>query len=128
MTSFDDDEPLHGKDFLLRILREFTSLTGMDTALDLPQMYTKPPGADILKALDLLEIKPRSFDTNVHDAQKSRALQSPEISRYLTSIVSNALSWLDSDEEREAIWDTAAARLSERSGRAGREYRGFGNF
>jgi hypothetical protein len=50
---------------------------------------------------------------------KSRTVDPSGVTRYLTSIVSSSLSWLDTDELREAIWDTAAARLSERAGRTG---------
>lgn len=39
------------------------------------------------------------------------------VPRYLTSIVSSSLPWL-SEHEREAIWDQASLRLSERSGRS----------
>ncbi|GFG10002.1 uncharacterized protein YBR271W [Aspergillus udagawae] len=98
MISADLDEPLH--------------------VLDLPQIYSKPSGTDLLRALDLLAVKPRSFSTSAgQGAVKSRAVEPSGVTRYLTSIISSPLSWLDTDELREAIWDTAAARLSERAGR-----------
>ncbi|KAJ9284695.1 hypothetical protein DTO280E4_8245 [Paecilomyces variotii] len=97
MISADDDEPLH--------------------VFDLPQLYTKPCAADILNALELLRVQPRSFDNNGQDVVKGRTVQSVGVTKYLTSIVSSALSWLESDEVREAVWDAASARLSERSGR-----------
>lgn len=88
--------------------------------LDLPQIYSKPSGTDLLRALDLLAIKPRSFSiSGKNEAVKSRTVQPGGITRYLTSIISSPLSWLDTDELREAVWDAAAARLSERSGRTG---------
>lgn len=87
--------------------------------LDLPQIYTKPSGTELLQTLALLTIKPRSFGTNAHEPVKSRTVESTGLTRYLTSIVASPLSWLDTDELREAIWDAAAARLSERSGRTG---------
>jgi hypothetical protein len=89
--------------------------------LDLPQIYSKPSGTDLLRALDLLAVKPRSFSTSAgHEAVKSRTVEPTGVTRYLTSIISSPLSWLDTDELREAIWDTAAARLSERAGRTGK--------
>ncbi|GIJ83415.1 hypothetical protein Asppvi_002235 [Aspergillus pseudoviridinutans] len=98
MISADLDEPLH--------------------VLDLPQIYSKPSGTDLLRALDLLAIKPRSFGTSAgQEVVKSRTVEPSGVTRYLTSIISSPLSWLDTDELREAIWDTAAARLSERAGR-----------
>lgn len=39
------------------------------------------------------------------------------MTRYLTSIVSSSLRWIDNEESKEQIWDQASARLSERSGR-----------
>ncbi|KAF9885947.1 hypothetical protein FE257_012237 [Aspergillus nanangensis] len=97
MISADPDEPLH--------------------VLDLPQIHTKPSGTDILRTLDLLAIKPRSFSSSAHEAVKRPAVQPAGVTRYLTSFISSSLSWLDTDELREAVWDAAAARLSERSGR-----------
>ncbi|RDW90219.1 S-adenosylmethionine-dependent methyltransferase [Aspergillus mulundensis] len=86
-------------------------------ALDLPQIYTKPSGTELLQTLDLLTIKPRSFGASAHGPVKSRAVDPTGLTRYLTSIIASPLSWLDTDELREAIWDAASARLSERSGR-----------
>ncbi|KAJ5779967.1 Vacuolar protein sorting-associated VPS28 [Penicillium paradoxum] len=84
--------------------------------LDLPQLYQKPSGTELVKALALLSLKPRTFGTTA-DVVKGPAVQPAGVTRYLTSIIASPLSWLDTDELREAIWDSAAARLSERSGR-----------
>jgi hypothetical protein len=86
--------------------------------LDLPQLYEKPSGTDLVKALALLSLQPRTFGTSA-DVVKGPAVQPAGVTRYLTSIISSPLAWLETDELREAIWDAAAARLSERSGRAG---------
>ncbi|KAB8238400.1 S-adenosylmethionine-dependent methyltransferase [Aspergillus alliaceus] len=96
-STADPDEPLH--------------------VFDLPQIHTKPSGTEILRTLDLLAIKPRSFTSNGHEAVKAPAVHPAGVTRYLTSFISSSLSWLDTDELREAVWDAAAARLSERSGR-----------
>ncbi|KAJ5192129.1 hypothetical protein N7449_008271 [Penicillium cf. viridicatum] len=84
--------------------------------LDLPQLYQKPSGTDLVKALALLSLQPRTFGTTA-DVVKGPAVQPAGVTRYLTSIIASPLAWLDTEELREAIWDTAAARLSERSGR-----------
>lgn len=89
------------------------------TVLDLPQLYQKPSGTDLVKALALLSLKPRTFGTTA-DVVKGPAVQPAGVTRYLTSIIASPLAWLDTDELREAIWDAAAARLSERSGRTGK--------
>lgn len=86
--------------------------------LDLPQLYTQPSAKEILNALDLLSFQPRNFGCNAEEAVKRQTVQPTGVPRYLTSIIASSLSWLESDEVREAIWDVAAARLSERSGRA----------
>ncbi|CAI7666780.1 unnamed protein product [Penicillium pancosmium] len=84
--------------------------------LDLPQIYKKPSGTELLKALALLTLQPRSFGITA-DAVKGPAVQPEGVTRYLTSIISSPLSWLDTEELQEAVWDAASARLSERSGR-----------
>lgn len=84
--------------------------------LDLPQIYAQPSGTELLKSLELLTIKPRNFGASPQDAV---TVQPAGITQYLTSIISSTLSWLDTDELREAVWDAASARLSERCGRTG---------
>ncbi|CDM31557.1 hypothetical protein DTO013E5_2161 [Penicillium roqueforti] len=84
--------------------------------LDLPQVYEKPSGTDLVKALALLSLQPRTFGTTA-DVVKGPVVQPAGVTRYLTSIIASPLAWLDNDELRGAIWDAAAARLSERSGR-----------
>jgi len=87
--------------------------------LDLPQIYKKPSGTELLKALALLTLQPRSFGTTA-DVVKGPAVRPEGVTRYLTSIISSPLSWLDTEELQEAVWDAASARLSERSGRTGK--------
>ncbi|KAI5291416.1 hypothetical protein KEM54_004861 [Ascosphaera aggregata] len=85
--------------------------------LDLPQLYTRPSEAELLEGLALLAVRPRDFTTDAatHDAPQ---VNPAGVTQYLTAIVSSSLSWL-TDEAREAVWETASARLSERSGRTG---------
>lgn len=73
-----------------------------------------------MRALDLLTLQPRSFTTEADDVAKGLTVQPAGVTRYLTSIISSPLSWLETDALREAILDAASARLSERSGRTGR--------
>jgi hypothetical protein len=42
-----------------------------------------------------------------------------EIAAYLSTIIKSPLSWLVEEEDREAIWDEASRRFSERCGRSG---------
>ncbi|PYH49377.1 S-adenosylmethionine-dependent methyltransferase [Aspergillus saccharolyticus JOP 1030-1] len=87
------------------------------SVLDLPQIHTKPSGTELIQALALLTTKPRSFGLKAPEAVKAQTVHPAGITRYLTSIISSPLAWLETDELREAVWDAAAARLSERSGR-----------
>ncbi|PTU22848.1 hypothetical protein P175DRAFT_0514847 [Aspergillus ochraceoroseus IBT 24754] len=93
----------------------FKSTLGI--VLDLPQIHMKPSGTELIQTLELLAIKPRGFGSSAHESVKSQTVHPAGVTRYLTSIISSSLSWLDTDELREAVWDAAAARLSERSGR-----------
>lgn len=86
---------------------------------DLPQLYTKPSATDILKALELLAVRPRTFSKDEH-LEFEHWIHSSGISQYLTSIIASALAWVDTDELREQIWEAASTRLCERSGRSGK--------
>lgn len=99
----------------------------MYAVLDLPQLYTKPSAEALLDTLALLTTAPRSWeytntsdiDGNGVDARKPVVQVNPEgVTRYLTTIISSALQWIEDDEVKEQIWDQASARLSERSGRS----------
>lgn len=104
------------------------------SVLDLPQLYTKPSADAILETLALLTSAPPSWDYKSDPAtnndpglhtrkdDESRTVQiDPEgVARYLTSIVSNSLRWIQDEEIKEEIWSQASLRLSERSGRTAR--------
>ena len=85
--------------------------------LDLPQLYKRPPAADLLSALSQLRVKPSTWDDTV-DATKS-VMDEQGVPKYLTSIVASSLAWIPDDNVREHIWEAASARLCERSGRSG---------
>lgn len=53
-------------------------------------------------------------------APPRRKVDAEGIPQYLTKIVSSHLGWIQDEEEKERIWDTASVRLSERSGRTAR--------
>lgn len=96
--------------------------------LDLPQLYTKPSAETLLDTLSLLTSAPPSWES--HDTEDSYDGEQPErlvkpaaihvnpegVARYLTSIVSSGLQWID-EETKEQIRNKASLRLSERSGR-----------
>ncbi|KAI8933784.1 hypothetical protein NX059_009492 [Plenodomus lindquistii] len=95
--------------------------------LDLPQLYTKPSAQALLEALALLTTVPPSWEkTRAQDASHysdddttPRINVDPEgVTRYLTSIVSSSLRWIEDEDAKEDIYNQASARLSERSGRS----------
>ena len=84
--------------------------------LDLPQLYAKPSGEDLLKALSSLRIGPLSFSQSHEEAL---VLPSGNVTHYLTSIIASKLLWINDEAVRENVWDEASTRLSERAGRTG---------
>ncbi|KAL8934926.1 MAG: hypothetical protein Q9211_004975 [Gyalolechia sp. 1 TL-2023] len=86
------------------------------SVLDLPQLYTRPPAADLLLALDRLQVKPAIW----HDAVEvnNRMVDEEGVPKYLTSIVGSPLAWIADDNIKDQIWQAASARLCERSGRS----------
>lgn len=91
---------------------------------DFPQIWEKPASAELLKCLKLLELKPptwshKSRRSQIIQEQEATAYMRREASAYLSSVIKSSLSWLEDDDEKEAIWSEASRRLSERCGRAG---------
>ena len=98
--------------------------------LDLPQLYTKPKAESLLDTLVDLSSQPASFEATPRSGtpttplsgsstphRRKRKIRSEGIPSYLTKIISSRLAWIEDDEQKERIWETAAQRLSERSGR-----------
>ncbi|KAI7923857.1 Protein-lysine N-methyltransferase rrg1 [Pyricularia oryzae] len=96
---------------------------------DFPQMWQKPAFEDILECLLSLRVEPPIWKWNskptparLEDSQKQTQDLSEStrqaIARYLSSVISSPLSWLEDDEQRDALWTEAGRRLSERCGRA----------
>ncbi|KAK0781601.1 Protein-lysine N-methyltransferase rrg1 [Friedmanniomyces endolithicus] len=97
--------------------------------LDLPQLYTKPPADVLLATLDDLTSQPRSWEATPRPGtprgldgvstpmQRTRKVKSEGVPHYLTKIIASSLAWIEDDVEKEAIWEAASQRLSERSGR-----------
>ncbi|KAK4542771.1 hypothetical protein LTR36_006147 [Oleoguttula mirabilis] len=95
--------------------------------LDLPQLYTKPPSTTLLATLADLASEPPSWDTTPRSTsgvstplrRRKRKVRSEGVPAYLTKIIASPLAWIECDAEKERVWEAAAQRLSERSGRAG---------
>jgi predicted nicotinamide N-methyase len=92
------------------------------TVFDLPQLYTKPAAEDLLIALDLLTVHAPSWDRKDSEISANAAkpqIASEGVTKYLATIISSPLQWLEDDAQKEKIWEEASIRLSERSGRSG---------
>lgn len=95
----------------------------MITGLDLPPLHTHPSASTLLETLDGLRIKPSTFDGGALDEDTGSKVDfrsTDGLPRYLTNIVGSKLSWIDDDTLKEAVWERASERLSERSGRTGK--------
>ncbi|CAN8101390.1 unnamed protein product [Discula destructiva] len=92
-------------------------------ASDLPQVWQKPAPADLLQALRKLHIEPPVWNLKVSRddiirEQVTSTQHAREIAAYLSKIIGSELSWIDAEEDREAIWAEASKRFSERCGRS----------
>ena len=87
------------------------------TVFDLPQLYSRPSAFILLTALGSLRI--RSSVWEAVKAQTGADIEEHGIPSYLTSIISSTLAWIEDDDEKEQIWESAGTRLSERCGRSG---------
>jgi len=103
-----------------------TELSPLLTELDPPSLHSRPSPAVLLGVLKALAIKPPTFDGARHgeeELSQNRLQVDDGLPRYLTSIISNRLTWVHDESIREEIWELASTRLSERSGRTGMLYR-----
>ncbi|KAH8682184.1 putative methyltransferase-domain-containing protein [Xylariales sp. PMI_506] len=94
------------------------------SVLDFPQVWQKPSFADLLACLKKLHIEPPIWNPStsrriILEDHENSARFRKEAAAYLAGIIKSNLSWMESDDERETIWDEASKRLSERCGRAG---------
>jgi predicted nicotinamide N-methyase len=122
---YDNSALKHSERFFHGILRlQFrlhSSLTHLPSRLvvyDLPQLYTQSPASSLFEVLIWCARPVSSFsDGDVCTAETS-SIDPSGVTRYLTSIISSPLSWIEDEDVREQIWEAASARISERSGRA----------
>lgn len=91
--------------------------------LDFPQVYEKPSYEALLTSLNSLHLQPPVWNHHQKRAdilaeQESLATQrKAEATRYISSIVSSQLSWIQDDDQKEILWNLASKRMSERCGR-----------
>ncbi|KUI58667.1 Protein-lysine N-methyltransferase EFM2 [Cytospora mali] len=93
------------------------------SALDLPQVWEKPSFPALLAALQGLRVEPPVWNlkvsrTDILKEQEMNAHHRREIATYLSSIIRSGLLWIEDEEDREAIWEEASKRFSERCGRS----------
>lgn len=96
----------------------------LESPLDLPQVWQKPTFPVLLAALQGLRVDPpvwnlKASRTEMLKPQETVTQDPREIAAYLSTIIKSPLSWLVDEEDREAIWEEASRRFSERCGRSG---------
>ncbi|KAF9875899.1 hypothetical protein CkaCkLH20_06831 [Colletotrichum karsti] len=89
---------------------------------DFPQMWQKPSSEDLLNTLKQLELSPPVWSHKTKRSVITNELESTvyfrrEVSMYLSSIIKSGLSWIEDEDEQEAVWSEASKRLTERCGR-----------
>ncbi|KAI1209748.1 S-adenosylmethionine-dependent methyltransferase-like protein [Annulohypoxylon truncatum] len=90
---------------------------------DFPQVWQKPSAEELLASLKKLQVEPPIWNPKtsrkiIIETCQNAAQFRREVAAYLSSIVSSSLGWIQDDDEKEALWDEASRRLSERCGRA----------
>ncbi|KAK4229746.1 putative methyltransferase-domain-containing protein [Podospora fimiseda] len=101
-----------------------TDLLATPEEEELPHLWQKPSYDVLLKALEKLRVEPPVWGLKVSSAEILKqqtacasAHQRREIIIFLSLIIKSGLAWLETDEEREVIWEEASKRTSERCGR-----------
>ncbi|GIZ42277.1 hypothetical protein CKM354_000555200 [Cercospora kikuchii] len=128
-TMYASAKQLTAKDLGLADGREQEDEEALDV-LDLPQLHQRPRAETLLLTLADLSSQPASWDATPRNGtptsplsgtstpfRRKREIRSQGIPSYLTKIIASPLAWIEDDEQKECIWEAAAQRLSERSGR-----------
>jgi hypothetical protein len=106
-------------------MRDTTALLPSPEGDELPHLWQKPAYDVLLASLKKLHVEPRVWSTQISRAdvlkeQAATAHDRREMVSFLSTVIKSSLAWLDSDDEREVIWEEASKRMSERCGRTGR--------
>ncbi|KAI1375437.1 putative methyltransferase-domain-containing protein [Hypoxylon crocopeplum] len=88
-----------------------------------PQVWQKPSAEDLLASLKRLQVEPPIWNPStprriILETYQNAAQFRREVAAYLSSIIKSNLGWIQDDDKKEALWDEASRRLSERCGRA----------
>ncbi|KAI4870205.1 putative methyltransferase-domain-containing protein [Hypoxylon rubiginosum] len=91
---------------------------------DFPQVWQKPSSEELLASLKRLQVEPPIWSPGtprkvIQETYRNAAQFRLEVAAYLSSIIKSNLGWIQDDDEKEALWEEASRRLSERCGRAG---------
>lgn len=92
--------------------------------LDLPQLWQRPSYEELINVLRGLELALPTWSGKhvdrqeaVHRQESYLSQQRGEVTRYLSTVVCNDLDWIESEEDKETVWQMASRRISERCGR-----------
>ncbi|KAG5360846.1 Protein-lysine N-methyltransferase rrg1 [Yarrowia sp. B02] len=78
---------------------------------DPPQLYTKPPADELIALLD------RHSQNVIHNFESGVSNDPYNFYQWLTSLCGSPLAWIENEDQRDEIWQKAALRIAERSGR-----------
>lgn len=101
------------------------TMSGMCEMTQAPDLWQKPAYEHLLAFLMGLEVRPLVWGVNVSTPadimhhESLRVQDRREISRFLSSVISSNLTWIEDEDRREEIWNVASRRLAERCGRTG---------
>lgn len=86
-------------------------------------MWERPGYDALVDVLQSLEMSPPIWNHNrrrsdiLHEQESLASQRKGEVTRYLSSIISSPLAWIEDEDQKETLWTLASKRTSERCGR-----------
>lgn len=78
---------------------------------DVPQLYTKPSATELITLLD------KHSQNVILNFETGDSNDPYNFYQWLTSLCASPLAWIEDEEQKDEIWQKAAMRIAERSGR-----------
>lgn len=86
-------------------------MSDSEVPADPPALYTKPGSDELLGILD------QHAQNVIRNFEKTTSNDPHNFYQWLTSVCSSPLLWIENEDVRDEIWQKAALRIAERSGR-----------
>ncbi|RDW24074.1 putative methyltransferase-domain-containing protein [Yarrowia lipolytica] len=81
------------------------------TEPDPPQLYTKPSADELITLLE------KHSQNVIHNFESGVSNDPHNFYQWLTTLCASPLAWIEDEDQRDEIWQKAAQRIAERSGR-----------